>query len=148
MASCAAIRTPDPSAETSSRTPAPSVPQGVQLGGHAVKIVGWGHEGTQFYWIVQNSWGPSWGENGYFRIENWHDDKESAFAIGGGYACVQGATPSPPSPSPSPSTCEDIVTYCDRTQCASKSYLIPVCQKTCGCCGEAIKPDYCKKSGN
>jgi len=71
-------------------------------------------------------------------------DKESAFAIGGGYACVQGAQPSPPSPTPAPSTCEDIVTYCDASQCATKSYLIPVCQKTCGCCGSAITPSYCK----
>lgn len=38
------------------------------LGGHAVKIVGWGKEGDQEYWIVQNSWSTSWGEEGYFRI--------------------------------------------------------------------------------
>ena len=85
---------------------------GVQVGGHAVKVVGWGHQLSQFYWIVQNSWGPFWGMNGYFYIENWHDDKESAFAIGGGNACVQGSTPSPPSPSPTPSKCEDIASYC------------------------------------
>jgi cathepsin B len=38
------------------------------LGGHAVKIVGWGQEDGQEYWIVQNSWGPKWGEDGFFRI--------------------------------------------------------------------------------
>ena len=32
---------------------------------HAVLVVGF----TRDYWIVKNSWGPSWGENGYFRIE-------------------------------------------------------------------------------
>ena len=74
---------------------------------------------------------------------NWHDDKESAFAIGGGNACVQGAQPGPPSPPPAPSTCEDIVPYCARDDCGTKTYIIPVCQKTCGCCGEAIKPSYC-----
>jgi len=42
---------------------------GHALGGHAVKIVGWGKEGTQFYWIVQNSWGPTWGEDGFFRLK-------------------------------------------------------------------------------
>jgi len=38
------------------------------LGGHAVKIIGWGEENGTQYWIVANSWGPTWGENGHFRI--------------------------------------------------------------------------------
>lgn len=38
-------------------------------GGHAVKIVGWGVEGSTKYWICANSWGKSWGEAGYFRIK-------------------------------------------------------------------------------
>lgn len=35
---------------------------------HAVIITGWGVSGGQEYWIVKNSWGTGWGENGYFRI--------------------------------------------------------------------------------
>merc|ERR1711862_119719 len=84
-----------------------------------VKIVGWGKELETFYWVVQNSWGSSWGENGFFRIKNWHDDMESAIAIGCGYACLQGATPPPPGPATSPVTCDDIASYCsdyDKTQ--------------------------------
>ncbi len=36
-------------------------------GGHAILIVGWEDE-TQS-WICKNSWGPNWGEKGYFRIK-------------------------------------------------------------------------------
>ncbi|XP_045150815.1 tubulointerstitial nephritis antigen isoform X2 [Echinops telfairi] len=40
---------------------------------HAVKLTGWGTlRGAQGqkekFWIAANSWGKSWGENGYFRI--------------------------------------------------------------------------------
>jgi cathepsin B len=37
-------------------------------GGHAVKIIGWGAQGSENYWIVANSWGTSWGEKGFFNI--------------------------------------------------------------------------------
>jgi C1A family cysteine protease len=40
-------------------------------GGHAVSIVGFND--TERYWIVRNSWGPDWGENGFIRVS--YDDK-------------------------------------------------------------------------
>ena len=38
----------------------------VVAGGHCVAIVGWSD--TDSCWICKNSWGPGWGEDGYFRI--------------------------------------------------------------------------------
>jgi C1A family cysteine protease len=35
-------------------------------GGHAILIVGWNDAESAF--IVKNSWGPNWGESGFFRI--------------------------------------------------------------------------------
>merc|ERR1739848_176940 len=40
----------------------------VPKGGHAIKIVGWGNEDGNDYWLVANSWGPTWGLEGYFKI--------------------------------------------------------------------------------
>lgn len=43
---------------------------------HAVQLVGYGTDGGKMYWLVRNSWGGSWGESGYIRIERKGDGKE------------------------------------------------------------------------
>ncbi|KAL0476753.1 cathepsin B [Acrasis kona] len=44
---------------------------GSMLGGHAIKIVGWGVDSKTGlkYWTVVNSWSESWGEKGTFKIQ-------------------------------------------------------------------------------
>lgn len=41
---------------------------GRALGGHAIKIFGYGVMNGQSYWYCANSWNDSWGNNGFFKI--------------------------------------------------------------------------------
>jgi len=47
---------------------------GQALGGHAVRMVGWGTENGVAYWKIANSWNDSWGDNGYFKIARGNDE--------------------------------------------------------------------------
>ncbi len=42
---------------------------GVQEGFSEATILGYGNEDGKDFWICQMSWGPDWGESGYFRIK-------------------------------------------------------------------------------
>lgn len=54
-------------------------------GNHLVKIIGWepvDRGEDAFVWIVENSWGPTWGENGYAKVLADGDTMLDFFAIG------------------------------------------------------------------
>ena len=42
--------------------------EGDILGGHAIKIIGWGIENGVKYWLCVNSWNEFWGDKGTFKI--------------------------------------------------------------------------------
>jgi len=47
---------------------------GAMLGGHAIKIFGWGTLNGTPYWWVANSWNTDWGDHGYFKILRGQDE--------------------------------------------------------------------------
>lgn len=38
------------------------------LGGHAIRVLGWGEENGVPYWLCANSWNNDWGDKGFFKI--------------------------------------------------------------------------------
>ena len=47
---------------------------GGYLGGHSIKILGWGVENGVKYWLCANDWGNEWGDNGYFKIRKGNNE--------------------------------------------------------------------------
>lgn len=51
---------------------------------HSVLLVGWGNNYLNYlgedestkekFWIIQNTWGPNWGEDGFFRMKRGTDE--------------------------------------------------------------------------
>ena len=58
---------------------------------HAVNLVGYGeNKNGNMYWLVRNSWGADWGEDGYIRIKRFGEGKEPCgddLSPGDGSAC-------------------------------------------------------------
>ena len=56
-------------------------------GGHAVKMIGWGTENGQDYWLCANSWGPSWGLQGFFKMAVSDADSDMSVCVSGDADC-------------------------------------------------------------
>lgn len=47
---------------------------GEMLGGHAIKLLGWGEENDTPYWLAANSWNNDWGDKGKSKYEMFLSD--------------------------------------------------------------------------
>jgi len=67
---------------------------GSQLGGHAIKIIGWGEEDGTPYWLIMNSWNAEWGDKGTFKIKRGTDECGiESMGVNGGHVSYK-ASPS------------------------------------------------------
>lgn len=66
---------------------------GSALGGHAIKIVGWGVEDGTPYWRVANSWNEDWGDKGYFKIKRGNNECGIEGQIVAGIPKIAGSEP-------------------------------------------------------
>ncbi|XP_027332459.1 low-temperature-induced cysteine proteinase-like isoform X2 [Abrus precatorius] len=92
---------------------------------HGVAAVGYGTADGHDYWLVRNSWGTSWGEEGYIRMERNLGTSRSGkcgIAIEPSYPIKKGPNPpnpgpSPPSPVKPPNVCDNYYSCSDSATC-------------------------------
>jgi len=104
---------------------------------HAITVVGYGNSGGQNYWLIKNSWGEDWGENGFMRLER----DTGMCGIGEHLAVTKcgsnGSTSTdPPQTTARPcvdkyGNCNDLTAYCNDPY---NPQIGKGCRKACGFC--------------
>lgn len=112
---------------------------------HGVLAVGYGVDPSGgSYWIVKNSWGAEWGDNGYIRLKRNVDAPEGlcGIAMAASYPTKNGPNPptpapTPPKPSPPPGpgpvACDAVHECPPKTTCCCLSTIFNLCLEW-GCC--------------
>merc|ERR1712198_681486 len=101
---------------------------------HSITVVGYGTEGGVPFWLIKNSWGTNWGENGFIRMKR----GVGMCGIGRALAVVHcetvTGTTDPPMTTAIP--CIDKYTNCKdmaETHCYTE-HIAQGCRKACGLC--------------
>lgn len=112
---------------------------------HGVLLVG--YDLTDQYWIIKNSWGESWGEDGYIRFKMGLNNGTGQCGVGvaASYPIKKSPNPPPPQPGPGPSPKPSPTPAPPAPPVMCNSYFS--CPAGSTCCCEFEIMNYCLMYG-